>query len=84
MAKNIGRQNKSTAQARKRLGELQSSVEDLQTLLDQVEGLLTRAYYVSASRKELAEAVGKALLLIAPDDWRDSPKPHDGEPDEDD
>jgi hypothetical protein len=47
---------------------LQQQVDDLQEVLDEVEGILQEVYRPETSREELAEAVGNALESITPGD----------------
>ena len=50
------------------MADLQSQVDDLQETLDNVQDILEDAYTPEASRENLAEAIGRALDEIEPED----------------
>lgn len=51
----------------KTMASLRQQVDDLQSLLDEVESVLEDGYEVTASREQLAETIGEALSIISPD-----------------
>lgn len=50
------------------MASLREQVDDLQEILDQVEGVLEESYRPEATREELAAAMGEALEIISPDE----------------
>jgi hypothetical protein len=56
----------------KTMASLRQQVDDLQEVLDQVEGVLEDGYQVTATREELAETISEALSIISPEDGEES------------
>jgi hypothetical protein len=54
------------------MANLKQQVADLQEIIDQVDGVLQEAWEVTATREELAEAIGTALDIISPDNDSDA------------
>jgi hypothetical protein len=48
------------------MASLRQQVDDLQDVLDQVEGVLEDGYQVTSTREELAETISEALSIISP------------------
>ena len=50
------------------MASLREQVDDLQEIIDKVEGVLEDGYQVTATREELAETIGEALSIISPEE----------------
>jgi hypothetical protein len=72
-------QNPNTRKEKRAMATLKQQLAERDELIDQVESVLQEAYEVTATREQLAEAIGTALEIISPDDEDD-----EGEGDDED
>ena len=63
------------------MASLRQQVDNLQGVLDRVEGVLEDGYQVTATREDLAETIGEALSIISPEE-EDEESEEDGDGEE--